>query len=175
MRSPRGRKRTTGDRYKSGKLRPRRDVGTQESIAKRAAIVGAADPALAHYPLGVAHARGFISDRERRAGELYARAFSLRLDGRPERLASPMRHFQPKTGREPSDETLERARTTFEVAATTLARHGAETKRTVDLVAVFEAWPDWLITAIRGESLDQEQQTERARLITGLRSLVDVF
>ena len=58
--------------------RPSQDTGTPELQARRTALVGGGDPALAEHPLGIMLARGLISAEEHEAGchyaVLYARA-----------------------------------------------------------------------------------------------------
>ena len=56
--------------------RPSMDGGTLELQARRAALVGAGDPALAEYPLGIMLARGLISAEEHGAGCYYAALYA---------------------------------------------------------------------------------------------------
>src|SRR6266403_5654398 len=56
--------------------RPSNDGGTSELQARRAALVGAGDPALAEYPLGIMLARGLISPEEHEAGCYYAALYA---------------------------------------------------------------------------------------------------
>ncbi len=52
--------------------RPSHDTGTPELQARRSALVGGGDPALAEHPLGIMLARGLISAEEHEAGCYYA-------------------------------------------------------------------------------------------------------
>jgi hypothetical protein len=56
--------------------RPSNDGGTPELQARRSALVGAGDPALAEYPLGIMLARGLISPEEHEAGCYYAALYA---------------------------------------------------------------------------------------------------
>jgi hypothetical protein len=56
--------------------RPSNDSGTPELQARRSALVGTGDPALAEYPLGIMLARGLISAEEHEAGCYYATLYS---------------------------------------------------------------------------------------------------
>lgn len=56
--------------------RPSNDGGTPELQARRSALVGAGDPALAEYPLGIMLARGLISSEEHEAGCHYATLYA---------------------------------------------------------------------------------------------------
>src|SRR5262245_51644238 len=56
--------------------RPDHDPGTPELQARRAALAGASDPALAEYPLGIMLARGLISAEEHEAGCYYAMLYA---------------------------------------------------------------------------------------------------
>ena len=56
--------------------RPSSDDGTPELQARRSALVGAGDPALAEYPLGIMLARGLISAEEHEAGCYYAALYA---------------------------------------------------------------------------------------------------
>ncbi len=56
--------------------RPSNDGGTPELQARRSALVGAGDPALAEYPLGIMLARGLISAEEHEAGCYYAALYA---------------------------------------------------------------------------------------------------
>jgi hypothetical protein len=52
--------------------RPSSDPGTPELQARRAALIGGDDPALAEYPLGVMLARGLVTREQHEAGCYYA-------------------------------------------------------------------------------------------------------
>jgi hypothetical protein len=56
--------------------RPSNDSGTPELQARRSALVGAGDPVLAEYPLGIMLARGLISAEEHEAGCYYATLYA---------------------------------------------------------------------------------------------------
>jgi hypothetical protein len=56
--------------------RPHHDSGTPELQARRLALVGLNDPALAEYPLGIMLARELISGEEHEAGCYYAMLYA---------------------------------------------------------------------------------------------------
>src|SRR5258706_2244579 len=56
--------------------RPANDGGTPNLQARRSALVGSGDPALAEYPLGIMLARGLISAEEHEAGCYYAALYA---------------------------------------------------------------------------------------------------
>jgi hypothetical protein len=56
--------------------RPSHDTGTPELQARRSALVGSGDPALAEYPLGIMLARGLICAEEHEAGCYYAALYA---------------------------------------------------------------------------------------------------
>ncbi len=56
--------------------RPSNDSGTPELQARRSALVGAGDPVLAEYPLGIMLARGLISAEQHEAGCYYATLYA---------------------------------------------------------------------------------------------------
>ena len=77
-------RRKSGPRYGGLRknLRPQVDRGTPEVQARRVGLAGDGSEVLAHYPLGVALARGVITTEERDAGLRYAWAYRA-ATGRP--------------------------------------------------------------------------------------------
>lgn len=51
--------------------RPAIDTGTPELVAKRAFLVGGADPAYAEHPLGILFVRGYLSDNHEQSRRMY--------------------------------------------------------------------------------------------------------
>ncbi|MGD9884595.1 MAG: hypothetical protein AB7E70_21690 [Hyphomicrobiaceae bacterium] len=162
-----GRPARRGERYDSGKLKPRHDHGTPEVIAKRMALVGEgtplrpADPARAYYPLGVALERSIITDEQHEAAMRYRRAFCVAI-GRPLRLGVPGMT-------EGASEEL-RASLTLDWRAyvDALLRLGRQTKDTVDNLVLYDRWPLWLLS---GHIPTPKDNRARERLLKGLDAL----
>lgn len=160
-----GRHRTPGQRYPSGGLRPRRDHGTPEVIAKRLMMVGPGDPALAHYPLGIALARHVITDDQHQAGLAYALAFAVAI-GRPASGAGrALSRYLAEDGRQLSEEARVRLTAAWRAYGDALLRRSRSLKDVVDNVAVFERTPTWLVPGHVSADTDLRA---RARLIEGL-------
>jgi hypothetical protein len=59
--------------------RPLIDTGTPELVAKRAFLVGAADPAYAEHPLGILFVRGYLSDNHEQSRRMYVAGMEFGL------------------------------------------------------------------------------------------------
>lgn len=135
-----------GKRKPSGRLREHhtQDVGTAEAIVKRLALVGAADATLAHYPLGVAMARGIINQEQHDAGLNYARVYTLAMDGLPERLQPSLARFLPAGGGEIPESVQIASTRRFVACSLALLGMSRKHKDIVDNLCVFNRWPGWL-------------------------------
>lgn len=166
------RPRKNGERYPSGELRPRKDLGTPEVIAKRLALVGPGnsdrppDPALAHYPLGVAFARGIVTSEQHQAGLDYALAFAVAI-GRPAMGAGrALARFMADDRGAMDDADRERLTTDWRAYGDALLAHSRAVKDTLENVVVYERLPAWLLP---GHVEAPSDVTHRERLIDGLR------
>lgn len=164
--SRKGRPPKTGPRKPSGDLKSRPDFGTPEVIAKRIALVGAADVTLAGYPLGVMLARELIDQQKHDAGLGYGRAYRIAIERPTLPPISPMtRRIAGKPSEVPEDVWL-KAVGHWRACAAALIGDGRKTKDLVDNLVVFQRWPLWLAASVRS--------SERERTIRGLQILAEV-
>ena len=122
--------------------KPRRlpDRGTPEAQARKRELVGAGDPALAEYPLGVLLARGLISPAQHDAGRHYAY-----LAGRVLGRTRPYRPDAGSGGAELGDGALAAVEDRWRAAVAALLTAGRRAKDAVDNVALFERMPPRLL------------------------------
>lgn len=159
------RPRKNGQRYPSGELRPRIDHGTSEVIAKRLTLVGSGDPALAHYPLGVAFARGIVTPEQHQAGLAYALAFAVAI-GKPSVGAGrALARFMADDRGAIDDATRQRLTASWRAYGDALLARGQSVKDTLENVVVYERLPAWLI---QGHVEAPSDVRARQRLIEGL-------
>lgn len=171
------RKRKSGPRTKSGRLRHRphrdqqlRDHGTEEGQMKRKALVGEADPALAATALGILFARGYLStgknddlDRDRYTEGLEFGRLRACVYGTP----------WPSNAEstEPSDERLVDMKRRLRRKEELLTD---EEKHVLDSVCRLHRLPHWFwllmgeMHALEGP----EDREERELLLSGLDALV---
>jgi hypothetical protein len=79
--------------------RPANDGGTPELQARRSALVGVGDPALAEYPLGIMLARGLITAEEHEAGCYYAALYAKAVARTSLSVAHIYRRMLAESGR----------------------------------------------------------------------------
>lgn len=174
MNAPRGRPRKPGARKPSGDLRQRRDVGTPETIAHRIAIAGPGNETLAHYPLGVALARGIINQELHDAGLRYRRSYLLACDGVAVPHKSTLVRFLPSSARGVAERTI--------IEATGHLRRCREAMRslpsahwviaTLDDLCVFDRWPMWL--AYPNWQMKRKDEITLKRLVAALTLLAKI-
>lgn len=167
----RGRPRKPGARKPSGDLRQRRDVGTPETIAHRVAIAGPGNETLAHYPLGVALARGIITQELHDAGLRYRRSYLLACDGVAVPRKSPLVQFLPSSARGVADAALVEAtghlRRCRDAMRILPARH--RIIAALDDLCVFDRWPVWV--SYPGWPMRPKDRYERDRIVAGLSAI----
>ncbi len=149
------------------------DRGTAELQAKRAALAQGVAAEATENPLDLLLAHGFIDAAQHRAGWRYGSLYR-RLIGHGQ--VSYGRLYQGLTGQngralaaraEPDDLAAEQA--LFRAAQAGLRAEGAYIAAITERLAVFNAFPDWLLAR------DARGQRERAALVTGLKRLADAF
>ncbi len=167
----RGRKRKSGIRSKSGKLRQRRpeasDRGTPEMQRLRAATTG--DAGLSpDYPLSVLLGRGLINPLQHDAGMRFARLYWT-LFGKP--FGKALDYQQPRGGVLDAVAEL-RCRVEYEMAVATLGDLGAVGLIT-DLAVFLRR--GWLVDAIlRGENRHRRHQIRLQRIRQALDALANL-
>lgn len=177
-----GRPPKTGHRFPNGELKPVRDTGTADAIAKRIQLAGNSDTGLffpngqprttdtlAHYPLGVALARNVISLEQHDAGLEYVRSYILAMDGLPARLQPSLARFLPAGSGEAPETARYHATLALRACTAALMTAGRSIKDEVDRTCVFGIWPYWQIRQRPPSATDIRHQH---RLIAGLNVLV---
>lgn len=137
------------------------DRGTPEGQARRTALVGEADPALAAYPLGAMLARQIIDREQHDAGLLYARAWTVKF-------GSPW----PSTNdsRSPASDR-ELAKWSARLEAMDRALTCDQRVELVD-VAAMSNWPNWFFARQLNLKPLPEDDHERELLLSGLAALL---
>ena len=164
-----GRPRKNGPRYPNGSLKPRTDHGTPEVIMKRLQLAGPGNTSLAHYPFGVALARGIVTMEEHDAGMSYARSYRIAMGGLPDRLEPTVARFQPSGGGEIPDRVENAATAHWRAGSAALMRLSRQTKDDLENLVLFDRWPLWLDPQHMPRPKDLRQQ---ARIKAGLAVLV---
>ena len=138
------------------------DRGTPEAQARRYALIGTADPALAEYPLGVLLARGVITGEQHDAGCHYAY-----LAGRVLGRTKPYRADQGGSGAALNEVAIDAIERRWHQAVRTLLDAGRRAKDEVDNVALFERLPSW----VGAESPRLGDARSCEELVAGLEAL----
>lgn len=174
MNAPRGRPRLPGPRKPSGDLRPRRDLGTAETIAHRIAIAGPGNEPLAHYPLGVALARGLIDQQLHDAGLRYRRSYLLACDGAAVPRKSTLVRFLPSSARGVAERTIIEATGHLRRCKAALQFLPAPDRisRALDDLCVFDRWPIWL--AYPNWTMGRKDRVELKRIVSGLTVIAKI-
>jgi len=154
------------------------DRGTAELQMKRAVLAQGAAAESATHPLDLLLAHGLIDAAESRAGRHYA-ALYRRVIGRTEMsygrlyagLAGESRGRSTDVARDPVEDEadLAIAQALFRMAQTALRSEGAVVAGITERLAVFGAFPDWLL------AMDATALRERSHLRRGLQQLAYVF
>jgi hypothetical protein len=119
--------------------RPSNDGGTPELQARRSALVGAGDPALAEYPLGIMLARGLISPEEHEAGCYYAALYARAVARTSLSCAHIYRRMLAECGRanELDDKSQEHIERLFRHGKNRLLAAGRRVSEATENLAVF--------------------------------------
>lgn len=151
-----------------------RDLGTQELQLKRAMLAQGTDPAAATHPLDLLLARGLIGRAEHRAAWRYASLYR-RVIGRTEvsygRLYDGLRGEDGQALRQIRDEDgLRLAQQHFRLAQTALRSEGPVVAGITERLAVYGAWPDWLLQPVATTHRDLDLlRRGLGRLVAALR------
>jgi hypothetical protein len=119
--------------------RPSNDSGTPELQARRSALVGASDPALAEYPLGIMLARGLISAEEHEAGCYYAALYAKAVARTSLSCAHIYRRMLAESGRaqELDDKSQQHIERLFRQGKNRLLAAGRRVSEATENLAVF--------------------------------------
>ncbi|MBX6323432.1 MAG: hypothetical protein IRY94_16535 [Rhodospirillaceae bacterium] len=156
------------------------DRGTPEARARRAALVGGADPALSEHPLGVLLARGLIGPETHAAACTYAWLYA-RAVGWPRTSCAPLyRRLAGEPagpGPAPLDETAEAAiEERFRRGKNRLLAAGRRVCDATENVVVFGRFPRFLDSAGRRSAAARRADAmELAALRTGLEVLAACY
>lgn len=128
------------------------DLGTPEAQLKRAALTRGADPVTAAHPLDLLLARGLIDAQSHRAGWRYAGLYR-RVIGRTDvsygRLYDGLRGEDGRHVKAAGDDAdLAESQLLFRRAQAALRDEGPVIAGITERLAVFGAWPDWLLRPI---------------------------
>jgi len=186
-----GRPRQEGDRYPSGKLKPRRNERLIE--AKRALVGDGLDIALADDPLEFIRAKGWLSQGRYRTALAYrdarrrARVGAPRLDGGGVAETSSTTGVQGRSFAEMTDAEItevfdhvfrEPPVSTDEREAQALRRWKAleaamspAQRREVGLIVCDQSWSFWIMALNLGHALTPRQAQQRQDLEAGLDSM----
>ncbi len=129
------------------------DCGTPEIQARRRKLAQGGDPALSEYPLGLLLGRALVSEDQHWAGCRYGMLYRLSV-GRTQVTYNRLYAALAGGGAAPDGfeaTDLAEAREKFLAAKRHLLQAGAISARTVEDLAVFHAWPEFL-DATRGTS-----------------------
>jgi hypothetical protein len=137
--SRRGRPRKTGERYKSGDIKPGRDKGTPELEAKRQQLVGEkGDPVLSTCPLDILKARGLIDDETHKVASDFGGWYRL-ICGKG--TAKAMDPTGAVTGGEVPEHVLKSAKANFDAALNAMMGVSRAAKDGVVNVVIYERPP----------------------------------
>ena len=119
--------------------RPDNDSGTPELQARRSALVGAGDPVLAEYPLGIMLARDLISAEEHEAGCYYATLYAKAVARTSLSCAHIYRRMLAESGRaqELDDKSQEHIERLFRHGKNRLLAAGRRVSEATENLAVF--------------------------------------
>ena len=132
-------------------------------------LAGPGNTSLAHYPFGVALARGIVTMEEHDAGMSYARSYRIAMGGLPDRLEPTVARFQPSGGGEIPDRVENAATAHWRAGSAALIRLSRQTKDDLENLVLFDRWPLWLDPQHMPRPKDLRQQ---ARIKAGLAVLV---
>jgi hypothetical protein len=149
------------------------DRGTAELQAKRAALAQGVDRAAASHPLDLLLARGLIDAQEHRAGWRYAGLYRQLIGRTAVSYGRLYAGLAGEPGRMPAAEAdpadLAGAQSLFRTAQGALRAEGAVVAGITERLAVFGAYPDWLLQQ------DTTRPREMVLLRRGLTRLVQSF
>ena len=149
------------------------DLGTLELQAKRAAVAQGVDAAAASHPLDLLLARGLIDAQAHRAGWRYAGLYRQLIGRTGVSYGRLYAGLAGEPGRMPAAETdpldLAAAQGVFRAAQAALRAEGAVVAGITERLAVFGAFPDWLLKQ------DATKPREMVLLRRGLTCLVQSF
>lgn len=195
-RSKGGRPRKTGERHACGKL-IQADAPNAKVVALRQALLGPAprgqaDLAAAESPMGLALARGWITEAQHRAGVAYARAWRrshpqrrvtthlTEVPGDPAardrrklaelsdaELTAAFDAVLDATDRRPPETTELEARTRYNALSRAMT---AAEQAEVFACFCLESWPQWIVQRCAG-NFDTAWERKRRLLVAGLEAI----
>lgn len=126
--------------------RPANDTGTPELQARRSALVGPGDPALAEYPLGIMLARGLITAEEHEAGCYYAALYARAVARTSLSCAHIYRRMLAESGRamDLDDKSQAHIERLFRQGKNNLLAAGRRVSEATENLAVFGRPPRFL-------------------------------
>ena len=157
--------------------RPSVDGGTPELQARRRALVGEADPALAAHPLGVMLARGLIGRAEHDAGCRYALLYARAVSRTELSVAHVYRRLLAESGRSHElDEASEaRIQAQFRLGKNRLLAAGRRICSATENLAVFARPARFLDISRPGELKRGAAHAELAAVLEGLAVLAACY
>lgn len=192
-----GRPRKEGERYPSGKLKP--PARNERVVAERKEMLGGrTDIESASTPMDLAHARGWLSTADYRAGLAFAEIRSRARLGGPRLGASGVQETSTTTGiekrtlREMTDAEIAAVwdlvfgqRVISDPEAATADAHrkwnviqraltGGEANE-LYLVCVLHSWPQWMVYKARDKEIPEVWDAKRILLENGLRKVRTAF
>jgi hypothetical protein len=156
--------------------RPTTDRGTPEIQARRAALAGGSDPALAEHPLGLMLARALISPEQYEAGCHYA-ALYARAVARPNlSVAALYRRLLAESGqgKEIEEADLEKIQALYRKGKASLIAAGRGVAMATENVAVFGRLPRFLFR-LTGAVSTKADLGELEAVREGLSALVACY
>jgi hypothetical protein len=157
--------------------RPNHDGGTPELQARRSALVGSCDPALAEYPLGVMLARGLISGEEHEAGCYYAMLYAKAVARTNLSCAHIYRRMLAESGRSTAldDKSQEHIERLFRQGKNRLLAAGRRVCEATENLAVFGRHARFLDGRRTAELRRGSDFTEFQAVLEGLAVLVACY
>lgn len=159
--------------------RPATDLGTPEAQARRSLLTGAADPALAEYPLGVLLARGLIGREQHDAGCYYGFLYG-RVVGRTQLSCAPIYDrlaADARADRRAANEDEERRhQDLFRLGKNRLLAASRRVCDAAENLVVFGRAPRFLdVAGRRGAGARRGDAAELAAVLAGLDALVACY
>ncbi|HEY2890260.1 MAG TPA: hypothetical protein VGJ31_06510 [Dongiaceae bacterium] len=157
--------------------RPNHDSGTPELQARRSALVGSNDPALAEYPLGIMLARGLICGEEHEAGCYYAMLYAKAVARTNLSCAHVYRRMLAESGRSTAldDKSQEHIERLFRQGKNRLLAAGRRVSEATENLAVFGRPARFLDSRRTAELRRGVDFTEFQAVMEGLAVLVACY
>ena len=157
--------------------RPDHDGGTPELQARRSALVGLNDPALAEYPLGIMLARELITGEEHEAGCYYAMLYAKAVARTSLSCAHIYRRMLAESGRSTAldDKSQEHIERLFRQGKNRLLAAGRRVSEATENLAVFGRHAHFLDSRRTAELRRGADFTEFQAVMEGLAILVACY